>query len=375
MPEAPVTPEVVKWAIDESGWSVGELAERLKVEPSAVSAWANGSSKPSKGQLTKLAEKLKRPRAMFFLPEAPLSSSLPDGLRTAAGVRDDPALSFDERLLVRRARRLQKLLAGLAGQGPTDAGGIRQATLKDEAEDVAPWLRAWTGVDWETQQEWESASQAFHGWRRAVEASGVAVLALPMGREGIRGFVLSDDHVPLIAVNTADIPKARSFTLFHELAHLSLKQSVPCAAPSSQARRVERWCDRVANHALIPRAHLSTLRAQDDLALIKRIARRFKVSRSAAAIALEEVGRVEGAYRKVEAEWPHFDREKGKGGGTGGGRTSPRKCIDELGGLAVGSVIGAMGEGRISELQVRDYLRLDATQVTEATQLLSGQTG
>ena len=122
MPEAPVTPEVVKWAIDESGMSVRELAERLKVEPSAVSAiWANGSSKPSKGQLTKLAEKLKRPRAMFFLPEAPLSSSLPDGLRTAAGVRDDPALSFDERLLVRRARRLQKLLAGLAGQGPTDA--------------------------------------------------------------------------------------------------------------------------------------------------------------------------------------------------------------------------------------------------------------
>ncbi len=143
MPEAPVTPEVMKWAIDESGMSVRELAERLKVEPSAVSAWANGSSKPSKGQLTKLAEKLKRPRAMFFLPEAPLSSSLPDGLRTAAGVRDDPALSFDERLLVRRARRLQGFVTELVEQEVE----IPRASQNESPQSAATRLRSWAGVN------------------------------------------------------------------------------------------------------------------------------------------------------------------------------------------------------------------------------------
>ncbi len=371
MPESPVTPKVVKWAIDESGWTVDEVAEKLKVTPAVVSAWTSGEAKPSKGQLTDLAKKLKRPRAMFFLPEAPKANSLPDGLRTAAGVRDTPALNFNERLLVRRARRLQRLLASLAEEGSGNVGGIRHATQSDEPADVALWLLAWTGVDWETRQEWENASQAFRGWRRAVEASGVAVLALQMGKEGIRGFALSDARVPLVAVNTADIPEARSFTLFHELAHLSLKQSVPCAEPSSRARSVEQWCDRVASHVLIPRAHLSNLHAQDDLALIKRTANRFRVSRRAAAIALEEVGRVEDAYRKVEEEWPHFDREKPRGGGSKGGLTTPQRRIDELGELAVESVITAMLCGRISELYVRDYLRLDSTQATEANQLLS----
>lgn len=369
MPDAPVTPAVVEWAIEESGLTVDQLAERMKLESSVISAWASGFSKPSKGQLTELAKRLKRPRAMFFLPEAPHQNSLPDGLRTAAGARSEPNLNFDERLWVRRARRLQDLLSTLRDTLSATSPSIRQASLEDDPQDVGLWLRAWAGVDWEAQREWANAAQAFNGWRTSVEANGVAVLALPMGRDGIRGFALNSDLAPLVAVNTADIPQARSFTLFHELAHLSLNQSVPCAAPSSGAKRLERWCDRVSSNTLIPRAHLTSLRGSDELALITQAANRFKVSRRAAAIALEEVGRVEGAFQKVEAEWPYVDRAKKQGGG-GGGRTSPKKCIDELGSLAVGTIIGALSQGKISELQLRDHLRLDPTQVSEASQLL-----
>lgn len=108
------------------------------------------------------------------------------------------------------------------------------------------------------------------------------------------------------------------------------------------------------------------------MALIIQAANRFKVSRRAAAIALEEVGRVEGAFQRVEAEWPYLDRAKKQGGG-GGGRTSPKKCIDELGILAVGTIIGALNQGKISELQLRDHLRLDPTQMSEASQLLGSK--
>ncbi len=366
MPEAPVTPEVVRWAIDESGLSVAEVAERLTVEPSAVSAWARGSAKPSKGQLTKLAKNLKRPRAMFFLPEAPVASSLPDGLRTVAGASSRPRdLSFDERIQVRRTRRLQEFLSALIETPPV----LPAAARGERPEVVGEQLRNWIGVNREAQQEWKTASQAFTGWRKAIQAKGVAVLALPLRKDGIRGFALGNERAPMIAVNTADIPEARCFTLFHELAHLVLRDSVSCAAPGSRAQGLEQWCDRVASNALIPRAVLREATEATDLdplALVKRIANRFKVSRRATAIALEEIGAVEGAYALVETEWPHIDREK-KGGGGGGGQTAPKKRTHEYGGLVVGAIIRALNSGRINEMEASDHLRLDRTCLPEIT--------
>ena len=144
---SPVTPEVVAWAIDESGLSVEEIAgklDKLKVVPADVSAWATGTEQPTRGQLTKLAETLRRPRAMFFLPEAPEADSLPDGLRKPAGERatDQRELTFDERIHVRRARYLQEFVATLVEDSPA----LPAADSRDDAREVAVRLRRWTGV-------------------------------------------------------------------------------------------------------------------------------------------------------------------------------------------------------------------------------------
>ncbi len=365
---SPVTPEVVAWAIDESGLSVEKIADKLNVEPAAVSAWATGPEQPTRGQLTKFAETLKRPRAMFFLPEAPTEDSLSPGLRRPAG---EPAtaqreLTFDERLQVRRARYLQEFLSTLVEDAPT----LPVANPHDDAGDVAVGLKRWTGVSIDRRRSWNDAARAFRGWREAVEANGVAVLALPLGKGGIRGFALPDERAPVIAVNTADIVEARSFTLFHELAHLARAADSACAARNGGG--TERWCDLVASHVLIPRAELRTLAAGtalDGLDLVKHAARRFGISRRAAAIALEDIGAVENAYAQVETEWPHIDREK-KGGGGGAGRTSPRKRIDEYGELAVGTVLRALDAERINEIDASRRLRLDRTLLPGASELL-----
>ena len=91
MSAAPVTPDVLKWAIDESGLSLHELAERLKIESAHITAWMAGTDKPTRGQLTRLAEKLKRPRAMFFLPDAPVANSLPGTAASVPGSGDGGA--------------------------------------------------------------------------------------------------------------------------------------------------------------------------------------------------------------------------------------------------------------------------------------------
>ena len=356
---SPVTPEVVAWAIDESGLSLEDVAGKLKIEPAAVGAWVGGTEQPTRGQLTKLAETLKRPRAMFFLPEAPEADSLPDGLRKPAGERatDQRELTFDERIQVRRARYLQEFVATLVEDAPT----LPVADSREDAGEVAVRLRRWTGVSIDQRRSWGDAAWAFRGWREAIEARGVTVLALPLGKQGIRGFALPDERAPVIAVNTADIVEARGFTLFHELAHLVLGTDSACSDRSDGG--VERWCDLVASHVLIPRSELRTLAAGtalDGLDLVKRAAHRFGISRRAAAIALEDIGAVEDAYALVEAEWPWVDREK-KGGGGGTGRPSPRKRIDEYGEYAVGTVLRALDAGRINEIDAARRLRLDRT--------------
>jgi ribosome-binding protein aMBF1 (putative translation factor) len=40
----PMPAERIQWALDVIGWSHGELARRLEVEPSKVSKWAGGKS-------------------------------------------------------------------------------------------------------------------------------------------------------------------------------------------------------------------------------------------------------------------------------------------------------------------------------------------
>ncbi len=369
MPEAPVTPEVVKWAIDESGMSVENIASRVGAEVSDVEAWMHGASRPTKGQLTKLANTLKRPRVLFFLPEAPTETSLPDGLRRPAGERsvDHSELTFDERLWVRRARHLQEMLERLAERPPHLPAVPRG---EDETRRTAEVVREWTGVTWAEQQGWKDARTAFRGWREALERNGIAVLAVPLGKEGVRGFALNSSRAPMVAVNTADGYPARCFTLFHELSHLARRDDTSCA--SRNGGGTERWCDRVASHALMPRPRLTVVvesAGLEDLDLVQHVADHFKVSLLAAAVALEDTGFVDNAYVRARDAWPYVDRDRGSTGGRG--RSTPRARIDEYGAFAVGTIIDALGADRINELDASDYLRLDRTLLPAAREQLS----
>lgn len=366
---SPVTPEVVAWAIDESGMPLDEIARRVKVEPAAVAAWATGAEKPTRGELTRFAETLKRPRAMFFLPEAPEADSLPDGLRRPAGERARTAqeLTFDERLWMRRARYLQEFLRMISDRPCV----IPEVHQDEDAGDVGRRLNEWLGVTMENRQEWKNPSQAFRGWRDALEAEGISVLAFPLGEGGVQGFALTDEYAPMIVVNTASNQGARNFTLFHELAHLALGKDQSCSQ-KNKSGTLERWCEEVASHVLIPRTQLGMLAEKErvkDLGFIGRVSRHFQTSWSAAAVALESEGYVPGAYAMVDANRSSYD-QKGKGGG-GSGRLSPQKCIDENGGLAVRTILTALSSGRINELDASDHLRLDRTLLPDVVHLIN----
>lgn len=66
-----MNPAIIKWARERSGYSLEAAAAIVKKDVATLSDWESGGSAPTYVQLEKLADKYKRPVAIFFFPEPP----------------------------------------------------------------------------------------------------------------------------------------------------------------------------------------------------------------------------------------------------------------------------------------------------------------
>lgn len=361
---------VIEWAINESGYSVPALAAKMtgvKASETLVRQWILGETTPTRGQLTRLAELTHRPRSFFYRATPPADGGVPANLRRAQGVgsRD---LTPDELLTVRRARRRQQFVGDL--QGDDVAPNLPRASTSLEPEDIASDLRGWSGVEIEAQRGWKSDREAYLAWKHSLEMRDVMVMEISMGKGGIRGFSLPSQRVPVVAVNTAMNDAARSFTLWHEIAHLSLNAAASCLQPHPEyAPQVERWCDEAASWALMPRSELEMILVRndglEDIDLVIAVAKHFRTSLRASAIAMEDVDELySGLFNRIDVAFP-IDTDKPNSGGGGGGRPRAKLRLAEVGTVGARAISQALAEDRISELAARRVLKLDGQELLE----------
>lgn len=378
----PVNGDVVRWAIDESGLSLEEVAEKTKVSPTDVEMWVEGTAQPSQGEFTRLVKTLKRPSALFFSERIPTSSTLPESLRSAPG-RYGHILKQEERRWVRRALRLQKLVSFLVQQRD-EVVDIPRSSTHEDPETVAARVRTWLEISIDEQVSWESANDAWSNWRHRLEELGLLVFVLQLGSDNIRGFSSWDEAAPIIAVNSAYNSQARIFTAFHEVGHLTLRGEAACADlawPADQTNqtaagvREERWCEEFAASVLLPRGpFLESVaefppEAKDRFELARLVAEEFKVSIRAAAVRLIRLDvEDETLYDLVDERARMLDRDKGFARGRTPNRVQRR--VSEYGTSALDEVIAGSAEGLLNLRDLRDYLRLDATEVAEIRELL-----
>ena len=382
----PVNGEIVRWAVEESGLSMDEVASRSKVDAVELAGWVEGDGKPSRGEFTRLVEVLKRPSALFFAGRVPEPSPLP-AMRSSPG-QQVRALSEQERLWMRRSLRLQKLVSFLCDRWGRQVD-LPRFGLDDPAEEAGERLRKWLGVSTDIQGL-EGAAIWWRMWREQLERRGMLVFALQLGGDGIRGFSVWDEFAPVISVNTAYNPAARIFTAFHELGHLTLRSGAACADLRFVGTRrqggvdEERWCEEAAAAALLPRlAVLEFVKAagvdMEGFELARKAADRFGVSIRAAAIRLERLGAASGSiYALVNEKAPLWDREnwdrenwdREKGFGRGKPRRRVRIRLDEYGAAAAEKLIYGSEQGLLNLRDLSDYLRLDRTEVDEIARLV-----
>jgi len=371
--EVPITPSVLQWAVEESGYSVDELAQATRVPLDATKEWGTGKSRPLLTHLRKLAAKLKRPFATFLLPKPPKSTVPAVEFRRPPG-SERRELNPVERRSLREAARLQRIVSWIAkelNQGPPNLPRVRIST---EPGRVASEARARLGITIEQQVSWPSAGAALHAWRTALETSGVTVLLLPMGRQACRGFSLWDDQTPLVAANTAWNAEARMFTLLHECGHLLTRTSSACLEGTyrrarAQSDETERWCEQFAGLLLLPLdalvgylEHLGLSGRQvTDVETVRKIARHFRVSLRATTLRLIDLDRANWSLYAALPRWVD-DKPRG-GGGTGRNRAQIKR--DEYGPRTVELFATALEQDVVSRADVLDYLDLPPNAISK----------
>ena len=355
--EVPVTPSVLRWAIEESGEDPEQIAQAVGVSRALLSQWVTGDSKPDLTHARKLASKLHRPFTALLLPSPPERRPLPVEFRHPSG--DPRELNPNERRYLRRAARYQEVLSLLAKELEIEKARTPSATINDDPAKVAKVVRDALKVSPEAQKGWANPSVAFDEWRAALERTGHIVFLFSIGKESCRGFSLWDDFAPIVAINTAWNESARIFTLFHEIGHLVTRTSSACVESmrtASSKDPVERWCERFAADVLIPINYVEATLQQfgwrpgthiTNLKVAGRIADLYKVSLRAAVIRL--IGLKAATWDLYNDISPISDKKTSGGGGGGRNRTEIRE--DQFGERATSLLVDAVEKDVLSRSQ------------------------
>lgn len=364
---ANVTPRLLEWAREQSGLPVEAVARRLQVDPPKVTGWERSEGKPTVRQTMVLARLYRRPFGLFFLLEPPVITPLAAEYRRLPNVKpgaESPEFRLAVRVMVERRELALEL-------GPDAFPRFDVAArMSDGAAAVAERLRTALGVSIDTQLAWSNEWAAWRHWRAVVENIGVLVFQFPkVPLAEVRGTALLHFPLPAIGINSKEsAPGARVFTLMHELVHVALARGDDERVAARESRstdawlEVERFAEETASHILIPATALNGAlrelgRGAWDVARVRALARRFRVTPLAMATRLRAAGEMTWArYRDWRDEWDRFVATLPQR--RGGMATPVDKTLGRAGRPLTQLVLEALDSNRISAVDASRYLDL-----------------
>lgn len=361
MARVPINPTVLRWAMRQAGVDTDALSEATKRSATIVEAWIHGTTKPHHGDLRSIGAALNRSPHFFLRSSVPTETHSPlVARRSALNIPTD--ISTEERFAVQKAENTRLFANWLA-----EASDYRPASLpvlSAKTEHAGAELRNWLDLDVKRDQiSVTSKAGIFKGIRRACEAKGIIVLIENFGRTAPQGFSIPDNLAPIVVVNGSyDLGSVRSYTILHELCHLSASGS---SYDHASDPAFERWAEKVGAASLIPSDDLALYLSKyrklsfvndDDTHTVGLISKRYGSSWESTARRLKELGYAgEGLIAAVtgrEVKEPGFR--------PGGGLTRPELRIQEFGTTYPALLAEGVSRGTISSLEVRKQLRLSS---------------
>ena len=377
----PVTPAVLTWARESISLDPEAAAKRLGVSPKTLIAWEAGELSPTINQLRVAAEKYKRPLGVLLLSTPPLDFDAMRDFRRH-GLAQAP-WSPDLHGEFRRALDQREVFLELAETTPDSVPAtVRPPRVVQQLdpETVGTRLRDYVALTTTVQSRWRDQYQALNFLIDNLESKGILVIHVKgVSVDEMRAFSISEWPYPVIALNGADYPRGRLFSLMHELTHLALNDVGLCDLHENRRRRrehassdntLEHFCNQVAAAALMPKNEVLALqkvhRAEssynwslDDL---EPLAGRFGVSQEAFLLRLVSLRKATwDTYWQRHAELQQQyeaaaltrrEQRRAKKGGPDFYRTKAR----DIGHGYANAVLDAFGSKSLSARDVSDFL-------------------
>lgn len=366
-----ITPSVIKWARESSGFDLYAAAKKLGIKPITLEAIEEGVKSPTIGQLRKAAKVYGRPLGVLLLDEAPADFDVMKDFRSAASATWSPDLHRE----FRRAENQRDVYLELLELSPDlvpEPVEIPRIGLGQDVEQAARVLRSFLDVPLQQQTSWDSKYAALNGWIGALEALGILVLQTKgVAVSEMRGFSISRQPFPVVVVNGSDAPRGRVFTLLHELTHLAINSDGLCDLHEQRSRknaqeidRVEHYCNQVAAAILLPlsaiQVHSSVVAHQGawTSAALQPIARFFRTSLESTLLRLISLGLADWAnYWQLKPEWDKaYADARAKQKQQDGGPNYYVVHARNLGPGYVTAVLSALEGRRITSLDAAQFL-------------------
>jgi Zn-dependent peptidase ImmA (M78 family) len=373
-----VEPDVLIWARKSIGMSIDAVAKKIKgIAINTLKEWEKKDSgvKPTFAQVEKLSKVYKRPLSAFLLPAPPKEPPFPEDFRTFP-TEEKQLLKPKTYLAIRKAKRFQYSAIELIKELGEESKKLTiKANLSDDPETLAEKVRVQFGIKEVTRLAFLTKEAALDEWIKLLENNGILVfqISITMNKE-IRGFSLIDEDVPAIVLKRSDETSAKIFTLFHELAHLLLREGGICDLEESNISH-EKFCNHFAGAFLVPKDELlnhsivkTNVKTREwPESFLRDIARDFNVSKEVILRRLLILGlTTRNYYLKKHKEWKSKYKEP-----FGRGKKDEIKiCLKERGKKYISMAFDAYERRKIDEMRVADYLGVTSDKISKVKEAI-----
>jgi len=368
-----ITPQVLIWARERLDLSVKDASDYLKIKPEVLKNWEDGNKYPTILQAKTVAKKYKIPYVFFFLPEPPKNIKLPKN-QDYRTFYNQPIKTFSIELktllfdIMQRREAMIQLSYDLDFDLPSFNYFYSIETTNEKI--IAEAVRTLLNIpqDFKTITEYD----ALNFFRNAIENLGILFFqATDIELSEMRGISVFEEVYPIIVVNRNDAPRARIFTLIHELVHLLTKTAGICdntGMSEFSSFDIEIMCNHIAANALVPENLLKENNIYNKLIinwndeLLRDIGNEFAVSREVILGRLLTFKNIDFAFYKQKMEQYTKEYYQNKQKINKDGFLSP--CIDkesQLGKTYIKTVLTAYNKDIITArdaIQYFDGLRL-----------------
>lgn len=347
-PGIKVNHDVLKTLRESSGYTVEEIAKKIKTTANKVHEAEKGIASFTLTQIKKLADIYHRSLAAFFTDALPAMPALTD-FRINREKRLTPQVYIAERRAYYIANKLAELID-------------KRSQIPDFSELLKPDELAWEFRKYLKVDllKLKKPEEILTHYKLMLEQTFlISIIELPLKADDVRGFSVSGD-ISVVVLNEGDNATIKLFSLFHEIYHLLKRTSGICSIEIEQKDgNIEASCNLFAAEFLVPlddlkeeyrKFHQLNENTISELSMI------YGVSKQVIMLRLLWLGYMpKERYEQFKKEGETKAKKRGFGR-----RDWDKVFQNRVGNLVVRETANAYRSGRISYSEVMDILSLKA---------------